>query len=1120
MVTKKWPGLQILLATVLLSLLAANTAPAVELPHSFPQYPLQTGYAGTVAPNVMLILDDSTSMGQATMPMDTYNPLVKETTGIYNTDPDDEYDTPYYRGYINNTIYYNPNVTYLPWRKGTFPGSTDRFSQADFREVPSSSLYISSFYIRLRRIIATADIDLRNSQLAYFYIPKPGISNPRENVHTDYYKYRIARSTAVGSYNGGIIQRCTRSDSNCREENEWKHYSVNETPLLANGSRRSQQDELQNIANWFKYHSSRMKMAKSGVFEAFANLDYNFRVGYHIISAGRANENSRPDPKVEDISLPIPYDKNNGLFEGDNRTKFFELLQDQGVYSSTPLRRALDVVGRYFKEEDPYKESDDTLLSCRKNYAILTTDGYWNGREPRKPKDSYYDFDSLAAIADYYWKTDLRTDLANDVPTSPKDNANWQHMNTFGISIGLGGKYTEAPTPTGGPFPYILKDSEYIDDLAQAAGEGRGEFFLANNTADFADALSKVLATIGARTASGSNAASSSNKLADNTLDFSASFNSGTWLGDLSASHRDSQHTPPTYPLSWVLSTSFAENKANADFSERTVLTSYGGSPRLFNKSTITGSEFKRDEVTPVSIADNIDYLRGIQALEGKNGLRQRAWPLGDIVNSTPFYVKDTETVYIGANDGMLHAIHSPLDKDANDKGKILFSYVPGGLNFKELASLSSQTYQHRFFVDGQIDVSTKEITPNKNILIAAAGRGARGVFALDVTDPENMGTAQVLWDNTTQGKINNLDMGYVLSRIRIRRGNGDKIWALVPNGIESPNDKAVLFAYELNTDGTIAKTHKLVTNNETDNGLMALGMADINADGLIDIVYGGDLQGNVWRWDFSTDKPGEATLLFKAVDKDGYPQAITGGITNSRSPDGDLFVGFATGRFIDEYDVLGGDGAHQVQTVYGVMDSTATISGRNDLQEREIIHEGVHPFDPKKQIRAFEPYSLLITGKRGWYLDLPAPERVVTDVVMMGPEAMTFTSMLPPEQNDDMTCESGSGSGWINAINLFTGTTPDITISGGYFRNIDPIVLINGEVIYVGSVAMPNDIPTGVNIKCDPDKGVCDIVVGDGSGTTIPGDGECAPGMACEEGTSLTSTTAAPRRVLWRSLR
>ena len=61
-----------------------------------------------------------------------------------------------------------------------------------------------------------------------------------------------------------------------------------------------------------------------------------------------------------------------------------------------------------------------------------------------------------------------------------------------------------------------------------------------------------------------------------------------------------------------------------------------------------------------------------------------------------------------------------------------------------------------------------------------------------------------------------------------IRKGNGDKTYAFVPNGIESPNGSATLFVYELNANGGITSTTRLVADASGGKGLMSLGMADL----------------------------------------------------------------------------------------------------------------------------------------------------------------------------------------------------------------------------------------------------------------------------------------------------
>src|SRR5690606_39127554 len=132
--------------------------------------------------------------------------------------------------------------------------------------------------------------------------------------------------------------------------------------------------------------------------------------------------------------------------------------------------------------------------------------------------------------------------------------------------------------------------------------------------------------------------------------------------------------------------------------------------------------------------------------------------------------------IYVGTNDGMMHAVNAST-------GNIAFSYVPGGVNLANLASLSDPSYSHSFFVDGPIFVSDNRVSTTAQYLVGTLGRGGKGVYALDVSDPDAMTNGDVLWDNT--GGSDN-DMGYVLGVPTIVRGNNNAILALVPNGIDS----------------------------------------------------------------------------------------------------------------------------------------------------------------------------------------------------------------------------------------------------------------------------------------------------------------------------------------------
>src|SRR5690606_19321065 len=179
----------------------------------------------------------------------------------------------------------------------------------------------------------------------------------------------------------------------------------------------------------------------AGVTEALSQLNANVRLGYNSIW----NRNS----------LDIPVDTDGGMFRGSNKSIWFDRLINADGSGGTPLHGALVRAGKYFQKSEssgPWgPESGSSQYSCRQNFAILTTDGYWNnnngfsssseyvgnadgtaGNEITSTKGERYTYtptrpfrdnfsDTLADVAMYYWKNDLRTDLENNVSASTQD---------------------------------------------------------------------------------------------------------------------------------------------------------------------------------------------------------------------------------------------------------------------------------------------------------------------------------------------------------------------------------------------------------------------------------------------------------------------------------------------------------------------------------------------------------------------------------------------------------------------------------------------------------------------------------------------------------------------------
>lgn len=1096
----KWSLVGSFLATAVVS--TAQSA-------SFPNYPLQTG-TRTIPPNILFILDDSGSMADTDMPD---NPERIDPLNIAVA------------AYTRNTLAYNPNTTYQGWR--TWDGGR----MTDGRSITSA--FSSSTHA------SGGKVDLTDNFTPTYYQLKTPDSD-QGSTHS-YWRYQIRKVDGTirvvrSEYRArkGAEEGVQNADCGSGDPGWYSCTFVDDLAAAERPGGRSEANELINYATWYSYHRTRSKVAKAGASEAFADLGENYRVGFDSIW----NRNGSTSVPGSRPAYPIPVGDDDGLFRGENKKKWFSYLHNANASSGTPLHGALQRAGMYYEEKGdngPWGGKDQ--LSCRQSYSILTTDGYWNNSSgftsvgnvdnkaasvlapdgsvayqytPSAPfKDAYSD--TLADVAMHYWLRDLRTDLSNNVPMSASDRAFWQHMVTFGISIGLKGTQDPAALAASGnwldpwngkPGTWSGENARRIDDLLHASINGRGRFVAATDPQAFAKALTESLADIAGREASGSNVASNGAELQAGSRIFQAVYTSGAWSGDVMAFPIGSKLIQDRI---WSAADKARQNRAA--FVDRKILTWNGSGGDLFPTLSQEKALERKGGMTPVSAEDNVKYIRGSAALEAAGGLgklRDRASPIGDIVNSSPVLVESggTSTLYVGANDGMLHGIDAA-------SGQTLFSYVPAGISLTNLANLSNPEYDHRFFVDGGLDVATT--SDDKKILVGALGRGGKGVFALDVSSAAALTGGQkktVLWDQTA---ANDSDMGHVLGAPLVLPDDAGGTITFVGNGIDSSSGEAVLFAYLTGKNGALT-TIRIRTGAKGDNGLAEPRAADVDGDGTVDYVYAGDLQGNLWKFDVrgaaGTWAGKSPTVLFKAIGPDGKAQAITAAPALAREPvTRRLFIVFGTGRYIADSDITGEE-ASRVQTVYGVIDEGSAIASRNELQRRTIVKAGK---DSKgRNARAWEPYAPLGTGKKGWYVDLELPtagERVITRPLVLG-RAMWFSSIIPSSGEG---CESG-GSGYLNAVDAFTGTNPSrgTNAGGGTYTYIDVNDNKKGDDKLVGESADGND---GYVTSVDLGIGMPSRGTNVGEGIYVCGsDGSCG-------WVPTAPKPARAQRVSWREL-
>ncbi|CAG1020651.1 partial Type IV pilus biogenesis factor PilY1, partial [Methylococcales bacterium] len=408
------------------------------------------------------------------------------------------------------------------------------------------------------------------------------------------------------------------------------------------------------------------------------------------------------------------------------------------------------------------------------------------------------------------------------------------------------------------PLWYASKWGSFTDrnenDLPDLVPEWDGNadgvpdtYFLVQNPLKLKEALKRAFDNIIERTGSAGNVTSNSTSISTDTQVFQSLFNTATWSGNLLA-----------YPVSSAGVGSTPNWQANQNIPAETAR-------KIFTISNGSATEFKWDllsaaDKTALVSANVVSFLRGDRNGELQNGgtLRNRTTHvLGDIVHSSPYYVKDNNTVFVGANDGMLHAFNASTGAES-------FAYIPSALlpKLKNLSDVNygSTTVPHDYFVDGDIAVSTLAETASHNYLVSTLGQGGKGLFGLDVTSPGTFGTSKVLWEyfSTTD-----LDLGYMLGRPVIAKMNKANTTAvIVGNGYNSASGKAVLYIFNLSTGALIKKIDTLVAG---DNGMASPAVYDSDNDGKVDVIYAGDLKGNVWKFDVSSNNENSWDVAFKS---------------------------------------------------------------------------------------------------------------------------------------------------------------------------------------------------------------------------------------------------------------
>jgi type IV pilus assembly protein PilY1 len=520
-----------------------------------------------------------------------------------------------------------------------------------------------------------------------------------------------------------------------------------------------------------------------------------------------------------------------------------------------------------------------------------------------------------------------------------------------------------------------------------------------------------------------------------------------------------------------------------------------------------------------------VNYLRGNKQYEDRSSnddgsvntrlYRVRDAVLGDLVDSTPVFVgppkanladpgygPDTSTgsfktanlaragtIYIGSNDGMLHAINA-------SNGQERWAYVPSMVldNLWKLADINygdpAKGPDHAYYVDGDIVVndvcvsgcSSPSTAEWKTILVAGLNAGGKGYFALDITNPS---TPSLLWEFD---ETDDSDIGFSFGNPIITK-KPDGTWVvIITSGYNNVNgvNPGKGFLYVLNAS-TGAIINKYGTNEGDVNS--PSGLAEINAyidDAEVNnqtrFVYAGDLVGNLWRFDITA---GAGTSPFRVAilkDPNGVVQPITTrpelAEINGKPV---LYVG--TGRYLGKSDL----NDSQQQTIYAIMDDiSASPSTLNNPRNSSLMVNQTLVANTTTATRTIQQPANAVnfTSDRGWYIDFldPKERQNVPAQLVFG------TLLLPTTVPTNTDCSTG-GYGWLNFLDYKTGAA----VAGNIVSSRTNAPIVGMNVIYVNG------------------KPVVSVVTADNPTPTFP---PVQPSF-----TGGTASGFTNHRVIWREL-
>jgi type IV pilus assembly protein PilY1 len=882
----------------------------------------------------------------------------------------------------------------------------------------------------------------------------------------------------------------------CLSWSDWEEYTGTFTDNNNDGIHDSDSYIRSGHRLNFDYgdYDNRLGVAKQAIKDIIDQSKDHVRFGIMVLTAEDAPSTGTDEYHYDTTVLDNTY---GGAVIEDRTHAEIETLKgyidNMTADGYTPLANRLVNAGEYFAGNFGHASPIDAVNWCRKNYVILMTDGEPTA-EGDQCDDATWDLDNVAGDFDHIENWFSSKGVAANYDGNGNDPNGAAYGLGGSDYLDDVAKYLHDVEDSLDPSHAIEGNQNltiytigfHIDNqlLEDTADNGGGEYYTAFSTHELSIKLQTVMASIIEQTQTFTapvvpvQRTTSGNKMYISL--FTPKTHDNFWPGYLMKLHIGSdgqlyandESTPaadangnlienlwnpsvspnPYWEAHAVLKGMNLDNRNIYTYLGSTADLNDASNEFVTTNSTINDTMLDNPakqaygEAATTAREDLMRYLRGYDSYDEDGDLvynEKRENIMGDILHSRPLlidYVIDYEhpennvrVIYVGTNDGMLHAFD---DSDGSEK----WAFIPPDLlpKLKDIVEESG----HQYYVDSSPQAYIKDVDNDGNIeegdgdqviIVFGERRGGTSYCALDVTNPDD---PQFLW------RIDNIDnsstfgipaptlvisgMGQTWSEPAIgtvKVGAAVKNVAIVGGGYSTDNSAGCAL-YVINIEN--GQLHKSFTSTEHANLTYSIPCTplavDTTFDGYINRVYVGDMGGQMWRFGLQRADAADTALEVGEVN-DWTPRRLFQGNSGTKifyPPDmvlepGYAYLYFGTGDRADPMNIPSPD--PDINRFYAVKDKNEPNDSFTTQTEADLVNVTNDELqDPAVDEATKQSIRSQLASGDGWYiiLDNDGEKALAPPVAIYG--IVLFTTFTPVSD----PCSYG-GDGRLYAMNYLT---------------------------------------------------------------------------------------------------